>query len=68
MALLIGRNEFEIDRLKELIRVAEGVEGKVVKQRMEGWRRQLARKLEAQARFQKLISEAHSKRDQQQRS
>ena len=54
LSILLERNEFEIRRLKELVRVAEKVEGKVVGKRIDGWRRQLAKKLEAQERYKKL--------------
>src|SRR5687767_6813611 len=49
------RTQFEIDRLRRLLQVAQHVEGKTVRVRTTGWERQLNRTERNYKRFRELL-------------
>jgi hypothetical protein len=53
----LERTRFEMERLAQLISVAEHVDGVTIKSRLEGWKRQLRRLQSAHERFQSLATQ-----------
>ena len=51
----LERTDFEIERLTKLIGVAEGIEGKTIKGRIQGWKHQLAKLESTKTRFLELL-------------
>ena len=56
----VERCNHQIQKLEELIKNAEGVAGKTIKGKIAGWKRQLARRIEARNRVLQLSIEALS--------
>lgn len=56
----IERSNHDIIKLEELIRVAEVVEGRTIRSRIAGWKRQLQRRIEARDRLRQLAVEVMS--------
>lgn len=65
IAFGMERTKFEIERLRQLIQVAEQIEGVTIKGRLEGWKRQMQRLESAHQRFQNLASGTELERNAQ---